>query len=238
MSSPAQGSKRQHRPAGFTLVELQVALLVMTLIALLLASALRSTAQAWDRSTDVQDTAEHRFLVDQFLRRHLNNMRFYRFQLEDVGSVASFIGERQAVYFVAPHPALENDGMLYWWTLKNRWNDDLDHNELILEYMPYSSQVAVDYRAGRGLTIEDIEPAEIVIDSKLEIVEFAFFIKDTDGLEGWEREVEPGRQVPTVVDLRLRTVGPGASDGEIRRIGVAPRYANQQLNYQGIESNG
>lgn len=230
--------RRTTMGSGFTLVELQVSLVIVGLITLLMTSALRSTVQVWEKSSTRQDQAEHRFLVDQFLRRHLGNMRFYRFPLENEGGYLSFIGERKAMYFVAPFPAPENNGMLYWWTLRNQWNEALDHNEVVLEYMPYSRNMEVSYRAGRGIEIEDIESRQFVVDDNLEIEELRYFRVDRDGINTWEDNWEPDLDAPVVVEVRLRSTRQDARRGETTRIGVAPKYTALQLLFQGQSPNG
>jgi type II secretory pathway pseudopilin PulG len=226
-----RSGRSRHHILGFTLVELQIAMLIMTLIALLMAGALRATVQAWEKSTEHQDVAEHRFLVDQFLRRHLATMRFARFQYGDTGAMISFMGSNDAVHFVATYPGFESDGALYWWTLKNEWLDELERERLVLEYLPFVQGELVEYDPRSGVSIKDVVPVQLVLDDSIRLAAADYYVDDDTGLDGWLEEWEPGARIPQVVRLQLVEVDSRGEEIALPEIAIAPRFSLQQLTY-------
>ncbi|TDG15235.1 hypothetical protein E2F43_03095 [Seongchinamella unica] len=221
---------------GFTLVELQVALLLMTLIAVLLAGALRATVNAWDRSTEHQDVAEHNFMVDQFLRRILSSMRFTHFQYVTKGRRVSFMGTGQAIYFVAPYPAFVNDGGLYWWTLRNRVGTDSAREGLVLEYLPYDSDQVVDYDPVAGLIIEDATPETLMVDESLRLLNVEYYAEENDqDIGGWRKDWEPGNWPPRVMRLLLAETDSRGEEINQSELAVSPRFYFQQLRFEGVQ---
>ncbi len=225
---------------GFTLVELQVALLLVSLIAVLMIGALRVSTQTWDKVTVKQDIAEHRLLVSNLLRRHLGNMRFLRVRLDDGELATSFFGDEKALHFVAPFPTFNNDGILYWWSLKTIWNEDTEHYQLVMDYLPYlaGETVYIDddgspYYDHHGLEKEredhELQLARLEIADDLMLGELAYYSRDTDGVEGWEEEWENSTRTPLVIHLLLTEVGADGEEFELPEIAVAPRFASQQL---------
>ena len=129
---------RSINPArGFTLVELQIALLIVAVMAALMAGALRLSSKTWTTVNNQQDEVEHRYFLAQSLRRHLSNARFMRVTTEDHGSVTGFFGNEETINFVAPWPAFHNDGEFYWWNLALEWNEDWQQYDLVARYFPY-----------------------------------------------------------------------------------------------------
>ena len=231
MTLRSQRSKSRHSVRGFTLVELQIAMLIMTMIALLMAGALRASVQAWRSSTEHQDVSEHRFLVEQFLRRHLSGMRFTRFQYEAVGSMVSFMGTGEAIHFVAPYPGFDSDGSLYWWTLKNQWSEEKERERLVLEYVPYEPRDMVEYDARSGIVLEEVEPGTLVVDDALRLVDAEFYADDSRGISGWLGEWEPGRRTPRALRLRLREIEAEGETHALPEITIAPRFNVQRLDF-------
>lgn len=126
------------RAAGFTLVELQIALLIVAVMAALMSGALRLSSKTWASVNQQRDQVEHRYLLAQYLRRHLSGARFNRVNTEEHGSVTGFFGDREQINFVAAYPAFHNDGELYWWNFRLDRDEDLDQYNLVARYFPYA----------------------------------------------------------------------------------------------------
>lgn len=129
---------RPRLPApGFTLVELQIALLIVAVMAALMSGALRLSSKTWASVHQQQDQVEHRYFLAQYLRRHLSNARFMRVTTADEGTVIGFFGNGETINFVAPWPAFHNDGELYWWNLALQWDEERRQYDLLASYFPY-----------------------------------------------------------------------------------------------------
>ena len=217
---------------GFTLVELQIALLLMAMITMLMVGALRITIQTWDKSTAKQDGAEHRYLTDQFLRKHLNNMRFVRSRTTQGTIISGFLGDSQQLHFVAPFPAFDNDGSLFWWTLKSQRDAKSNRDQLVLEYYPFSPGQPVDYESGRGIRLDDLEPTPLTVADATRIVSVEYYYQDAEGLELRVDDWEPGTYAPKLIRLKLAETDPDGDEVELLELAVAPRFALQQLLFQ------
>lgn len=100
-SSPALGPRSSALVTGFTLVELLIALALMSLITLLLFSGLRLGTSAWEGvETVAERTAEPR-IARNFLERVLTQTRPARVEF-DAEEVLIFAGDAQTLEFVAP----------------------------------------------------------------------------------------------------------------------------------------
>lgn len=225
---------------GFTLVELQVALLLVSLIAVLMIGALRVSTQTWDKVTAKQDIAEHRLLVANLLRKQLGNMRFFRVRIESGELISSFMGDGESLHFVAPYPSFRNDGTLYWWTLKTVWNDETQHYQLVMDYLPYLAGEMINLDEEGAPYYEDpqqrddrepldLTVSRLVIADDLLLGDLAYYSRDSQGVEGWEEEWENSTQAPLVVQLKLTEVDADGNEFELPEMAIAPRFASQQL---------
>ncbi len=235
--------KRSHRSVsapGFTLVELQVALLLVAMISVLLVGTLQLSASTWNKVTERQDVAEQHYLLTSFLRRHLSNARFTRVRTEDGAVITGFLGDQRQVHFIAPFPLYRNSGDLYWWSLKLLTDEK---NTLVLDYMPYNAQQTVELLKDGSLEIkaavENSEPlappARLLLSENIEVLEFDYFYRDIDDREDWVDEWEGGDEVPLVIRLRLAELTPDNELAWWPELSVSPRFANQQLFGEGVK---
>ncbi|WP_461519371.1 PulJ/GspJ family protein [Porticoccus sp.] len=231
---------QQVKSWGFTLVELQVALLLVSLIAVLMIGALRVSTQTWDKVTKKQDIAEHRLLIVNLLRKQLGNMRFFRVRTDDGELISSFMGNSESLHFVAPFPSFRNDGALYWWSLKTVWNDEVEHHQLVLDYRPYLASETVyfdedgapyydDQAFREDRELKDVEISRLVVADDFLLSELTYYTRDSQGVEGWEEEWENSTQTPLVVQFVLTEVDADGNENDLPDIAVAPRFASQQL---------
>lgn len=220
---------------GFTLVELQVALLLVAMIAVLLVGALQLSASTWNKVTERQDTVEQRYLIAQFLRRHIANARFDRVRTGEGAVISSFLGDRQQLHFVAPFPLYRNSGDLYWWTLK--LVEEEQNTSLVLEYLPFNAQQTVDTLADGSIEIRDaventlygMEPVQLVVSETVEVLQLDYFYREDDEPATWVDIWEGGSETPLVVRLRLAELAPDQELLWWPELVVSPRFANQQL---------
>ncbi len=173
---------------GFTLVELQIAIVIMAMISLLLLGALRLTSQTWRKVAARQDAAEHQFLLSQLLRRHLSGARFFKIRLSSGETVDSLIGGRDYLHYVAPFPRFINDGELYWWTLKIAWDENHQQEVLVLDYQPFDTELAVSLGINSSIEIEGQLKQRLVLDKKIDNLTLAYY-GDANGAEDdWHEE--------------------------------------------------
>lgn len=93
------------RPAGFTLVELLLALTLMSMLLALAYGGLRAATRATDRGQNILEDSSRIRMAHQFVRKQLNQMSPLAFeQSEDGAERTVFIGEEQRIRYVAPMP--------------------------------------------------------------------------------------------------------------------------------------
>lgn len=198
---------------GFTLVELQIAIVIMAMISVLLLGALRLTSQTWTKVTARQDAGEHQFQLSQLLRRHLSSARFFKVRLATGEVVDSLIGGPDYVHYVAPFPSFVNDGELYWWTLKIAWNEELAADVLVLEYQRFNSGDSVSFGSEASLQIPGEVARQLPLQRHIASLSLAYFGNNSgdDGggvdaqqwHEEWLGERLTGSAPPRLLKLQL-----------------------------------
>jgi type II secretory pathway component PulJ len=214
---------------GFTLVELQVALLLVALIAVLLVGALRLSSQTWTKVTEKQDISERRFMVSRLLRKHLSNMRFVRVRSDSSITMMSFLGNGEQLHFLAPYPSFKNDGSLYWWSVKNRWDEAKNSNLLVMDYRPYLAGKPVIIDVDGSISYQDQLPASLVIAEGVKLSNLHYYSRDYQDVESWGDQWEPSTATPQVIRFTLTETDHNGFETEFSEIAVAPRFASQQL---------
>ena len=231
---------------GFTLVEFQVALLLLALIAVVMVSSLRLGMQTWDKVNTVQDTTERRYLLAQALRRQLTGMRFAKVRTIDSQLIVTFFGSEQSLSFVAPFPTFENDNVLYWWTLSSAMNDETEHYELTLSYIPFSPEEYVEIQPDGTLVVDRLDETDstgdkvpgpppgdpLVLARDVILKEAKYLYRDESGRERWLTEWQPQEDAPVVVSLELAEVGAEGEETLLPPILVSSRYVGQWLSPQ------
>ena len=242
MANP-NGGTRARGYSGFTLVEVMIALLLLSLIAVLMAGVLRTASQTWTKVAAHQDTAQQRLLINQFLRRQLTSIRFVKMRMIDDQRISSFLGGSEALHYVAPFPTFHNNKKLYWWTLMSRFDTESGVDQLLLQYRPFYSDDLVDIDEDGSLLLtpsqfddlneeeelEDLEPTTLVLAENVVIVSMEFFTRDKLGEEHWFDEWEPLELTPWVIRLTIAETDDAGNEWVFPELAVAPRFAHRQI---------
>jgi prepilin-type N-terminal cleavage/methylation domain-containing protein len=175
VKATGKASHRQGQGRGFTLVELQIAIVIMAMISLLLLGALRLTSQTWRKVSARQDAAEQQFLLSQLLRRHLSHARFFKIRLSSGETVVSFMGGQDYLHYVAPFPRFMNDGELYWWTLKIAWDENHQQEVLLLDYQAFNSSVSITWDGDANIIIEGQQSQRLVLEPGIDHLALSYY---------------------------------------------------------------
>jgi general secretion pathway protein J len=96
---------RSRRGAGFTLVELLLALTLLSMLLALAYGGLRAATRATDRGQDILEDSSRIRMAHQFIRKQLNQISPLAFEESEDGAERTvFIGEEKRIRFVAPMP--------------------------------------------------------------------------------------------------------------------------------------
>ncbi|NMG53970.1 prepilin-type N-terminal cleavage/methylation domain-containing protein [Aromatoleum aromaticum] len=128
--------KRQRATRGFTLVEIIIALSLLSLIMLALVAALRTFGESGSRLEARSERADDMRLVSGFLRRIVSEASVaHPRKLDDGTEVPDFLGEPQALEWLAPMPARHGVGGLHWLRLSVR--SEAEGFDLALQWVPF-----------------------------------------------------------------------------------------------------
>jgi general secretion pathway protein J len=193
---PRAGPVPRARSAGFSLLEILVA---VTLLALLLALAFGSlrTAMRSARSGEALVERTDRMRVAQeFLRRQLSHAMPLPFErLEDTGENRVFVADRDELRFVAPMPGyLARGGPHVQWL---RLVDDADGSRLEFDHAQLNGYDPDDPKG-------DSEREPVVLIEGFREARFEFRALDEQGELGeWSANWEDPQRLPLVVRLTL-----------------------------------
>jgi len=178
-----------HRQVGFTLLELLVAITLMSLVLVLLYSGLRLGLNGWDSGEQRAEAASRLRLVQEFLRRQLaQSMTVYRINERQEREVV-FGGQSSGVEFVAPMLTQLGQGGLY------RIRIEAGDNQLRLRWRPYLPH---DPAAG--------EERETVLLDAVSGVEWAYFGPERDDDTSpprWRSDWSSSQRRPLLARLNL-----------------------------------
>jgi general secretion pathway protein J len=177
--------------AGFTLVELLVAITLLSLLSLVLTSSLRFGLTAWARGTDHAEGVDHSLLVQSFLRRTIGDAYpyFSRTDPTRAGQV-DFAGTAQSLRFLASAPrALGGSGRVRF---EVSLRSGAGHSDVMVASIP-------------ELADATIEPTRNLLMPSVAAVEFAYFgRKRADRQAAWHEAWTGEPTLPQLVRLKVR----------------------------------
>jgi prepilin-type N-terminal cleavage/methylation domain-containing protein len=195
------------RHQGFTLVELQIALILVAIIGVLVIGVLRISTQTWSRVSEQRDQSEQHFLVIQALRRHLSDMRFPLVHTDKGQLIGAFGGGGESIRFVAPFPTYERSGELYWWTLSSTVDDGMvadseDSAGLQLHYQPFDRDIAYPLSPSGELELPEEDRKLLALADDISLVGVRFFAAGKRA-GSWREDWRERDDAPLAIGLAL-----------------------------------
>jgi len=192
----------RHRSAGFTLVELLVAIMILTLLMTASMGALRIASSSWAAGQERADATEQMRAVAAFLRR-----QFAQLPALTVGEGKevrlAFVGEKEGVVFVTSAPQYAQGPGLMTYVLRG---ETVNGEKLLtLRYAAYDP-------GSDEFTLLD-QSERLVLAEHLDTVEFRYYGAPTEDdivewLDAWPEDAEA---YPRAV--HVRTSGEQQTDG-------------------------
>lgn len=200
------------RLAGFTLVELLIALVLTGLIMTLLFAGLRLTSRAWDSADQRQQVVSEQYQLQRLLRRLLGAARSERVRVEARGIRIAFHGEPEQLIFVAPRHAADSGGGLLWYRLRLRADTDSTPAALVLDTLPFDRERTLDWRRlfePESGVDADGEPwpqpqQHVLTTTGPARLRFAYRVEEDDGSEAIRDEWIDRGTLPRLVELSLQ----------------------------------
>lgn len=177
---------------GFTLIEVIVALTLLSLIMLGLLSALRSLADSSRRTDENTQRIDQIRLVSDFLRRSIGQaMPIPDYNLTH-GHINYFQGDREFMRWIAPFPAHHGGGGLYVMQLRVL----TDPPALQLEYYPYPGELT-----------DPANPPQPATHLLLDRIDFVRFQYRRNALQPWTDQWKGSYWLPGQVRIKISRDG-------------------------------
>lgn len=192
--------RRFHLPAtadkGFTLLEVLVALVLISFLLIMLYGSLYAGARNWRVGEVRAQENDDKRLILSFIRQVTGEtMPIFRVDGQDARLM--FRGDNSSLQFVSRLPAHHAGSGIYWLKLEE------EHGELLLRYRPLVENKAMfeeDVFAGA-------EHISLLRD--IETFDMDFFGRDTPEAEpAWHDEWESRKLLPELIRLSIHTYKP------------------------------
>jgi general secretion pathway protein J len=181
------------RALGFTLVEMLLALTLMSMLMALAYGGLRASTRATDRGQVILEESSRIRMAHQFVRKQLNQMIPLVFmESEDQEQRTVFEGSSDRIRFVAPMPGYLGFG-------------GPQVQELTFQSGEEGFALVISHALLQGFDEEKLyERAPIVLLEWIEKAEFQFLGLDEEGeLSTWSSEWENPETLPLAVSLDI-----------------------------------
>ena len=181
--------------AGFTLVELLVALTLLGLMAVLMHGGLRFGGRVWETGSERIEEAAQVQSAQAFLRRQLHQAIRPFGEDDDEAVAGSFVGSLDALRFVAPLP----DYVASWARYRHalRVTEDSGRRDLIVSWRRLQE--------GDDATNDDQGQGAVLLRDVKE-VELGYFGRDEDARSParWRDRWQDEPELPRLIRIRVR----------------------------------
>lgn len=182
---------------GFTLVEMLIALTLMSLILTTIFSGLYGTSRLWSRSEALAEENDATRIGMTLLRRLISETVPIT-RMDGHTPALLFQGEQDALRWVAPLPSHGGGTGLYWTGLSlNR--TALGKSQLVLTYVPMRPETPPTPMAFES------DSESVVLAQSVEQLEIAYYGTTQDDLPSrWQDDWSAVDRLPALVRLTLR----------------------------------
>jgi general secretion pathway protein J len=188
------------RQGGFTLLELLVAIMILTLLMTASLGSVRIASRSWAAGQERADMTEEMRSVADFLRRQFAQLPPLTIGEGSDTRLAFAAGEKE-LRFVAPGPQYSFGAGLFLYTLAG---ESIDGNEsLTLRYAPFDP--------GNESFVEPVSSDGMILAWGFEDITFHYYGSQTDDdSPAWHRHWSPDAEFyPLAVRIRTRSTPTG-----------------------------
>ena len=215
--------------SGFTLVEILIAMTLLSLILLLVFSSLHAAGRNWEVSAEQIEMSDELRLASQFIRKNLAQTVPLIWINKRERKIA-FAGKSDEVNFVVPLPSHRGGGGLSLLTLKT--GEGEEDNKLMLYY-----RMATPDHQSFDFNLSDNEINSAVLAENIDNVEFSYFgnekVDDNDPIGNnpiWHDSWDIEDRLPLLVSLKINSTRPSVSWPEML-IAIRPQAENGQPQF-------
>ena len=182
------------RRCGFTLLEVMVAMVVLSFIFLILFSSLFSANKYWQTAETISEKNDELRLVSRFIRKSISQS-IPLIWVDKKKRTLLFKGEQDKLAFTSRLPAHRGGGGLYLITLHVLEKDDM--NQLAIHYkLIQPDEYPMD-------NISD-ETKHTTLIKNIDSISFSYFGKEDNNLQAqWHNEWPNKEQLPRLIKIEL-----------------------------------
>lgn len=207
MSAPGSVTRRDARPgsgAGFTLVELLVAMTLLGLISVILVGGLRFGTRAWEVGDARAEALAKIDAVQNMMRRQIGQARIPRLVAQSADSEPSFIGEEDRLRLVTSVPAHLGVGGLYQVEIKVVEEEGKRRLDLAWHLFRPDQPDALDEAVGDQDTLV---AGHRTLFENVEQATFAYFRaagREPGAQDEWVKSLDEADGLPDLVSLKIK----------------------------------
>lgn len=178
--------------SGFTLVELIIALVILSFVMVLCGSGFRFGSRVWDSVNTQSERVDILQASQGFLRKNISHALIHDrlFADEDVTGHDLFLGDPKRIRFISYSPRYGIDDFLYAYELFL----DKSTNQLSLRYSPYNLGEDVSQNKSTSSILSDVKDVDIEY--------FSGFINEEDG-DGWFSGWDDPYSLPLLIKINV-----------------------------------
>ncbi len=215
--------------AGFTLLELLVALTVLGVLTALLSSGLNFGARVWERQRDQLGQQSEMQATQEVVRRLLTRAWPLGGSLTGSSQQAALLGSDSSVQFFGPPPAQSLAGGIYTYKIDVQPGPQ-GRNRLVLIWRRRSADGTNRPEAPTNAPPDEAQRLkigkEVVLIDGIVRAQFSFFGQGEDGEAGrWRDRWRDAEKMPALV--RLEVTFPQGDDRSWPPLVVAPRVTGR-----------
>ncbi len=176
---------------GFTLIEVMLAMTLLSIIVLLLFSSLKIAAESWDKGEAKIVEVNEKAVVYHFFKRHIPTIRPLWDDFSEDDRVFSFIGTEDRMRFVSTFPAsASRKGM----QLFEIYFEPIESGVIKVDIRPFYP--AIDEQSW--------EIEEEVLIRNVESFDISYFTReDNDTVGSWENSWENREILPGLIKIQI-----------------------------------
>ena len=196
--------------AGFTLLELLIALTLMSLLTVVILGALGTSARVWEHASAEQHAVEETVVARKFLRRWLEHAYPLVDRSDPLRPVTSFQGAKEHLDLVAPVPGGIMPGGLAHYSIFVQRNDGRSDLVVTMRHERANESIAAP---SSSVLIEDISDMSVAY----------FGAQHSAEPEEWHDAWSDGTNLPRLV--RISIAFPPGDKRTWVELDVAPRIS-------------
>jgi len=182
---------KQHRISGFTLLEVMLAMTLLSIMVVLLFSSLKIGAESWNKGEKKIAEVNDKAVVYQFFKRHLPAIKPLWDDFSDDERVFSFQGETNKLQFVSIFPASAGrKGLQLFEVIFDKYDQGLV-KVVLSPFYP-------------ALDEQQWEPEEVVLLEQVENFEISYFGKEMGESDGsWVDSWKQRETLPALLKIKI-----------------------------------